>query len=81
VCFNGEGRLTAVDVEAGTTFRAGVPHALFDVRAVDGPGAGYRDDVAPDGKRFLVNTLRQPEASGPAQSIVVVMNWLSGVRK
>jgi Tol biopolymer transport system component/predicted Ser/Thr protein kinase len=76
-----DGKLMAVDVQAGATFQAGVPRALFDTRIVENTPVSYRYDVTADGSRFLVNSLRQADVSAPVQAIVVVMNWQSGLRK
>jgi hypothetical protein len=70
--------LYAVPVEAGASFRAGLPAKLFDgdergvqlFRFSRGT-SGYHP--APDGQRFVV--ARQAGASG--NFITVVENWLS----
>ena len=80
-----EGKLMAVDVQVSKGFQAGVPHELFDPHAVDPlPNSTenyYRYDVTGDGKRFLFTTPRAAGSDGPPPSIVVVVNWLSGVKK
>jgi hypothetical protein len=74
----------AVGVQTAATFQAGVPHELFDAGPAtslfSGTGNSYRYDVSPDGKRFLFNVAQPTDFSQPP-SIVVVMNWLSGVKK
>jgi eukaryotic-like serine/threonine-protein kinase len=66
-------KMMAVDVDTHPSFRAGVPHALFDTGMVD---TGIRDgpmswDVAPDGKRFLIITDKTQETS----SLNIILNW------
>jgi hypothetical protein len=80
-----DGKLMAVDVQASNSFQAGVPHELFDPHAADplptSTDNNYRYDVTADGKRFLIATPRASASERSAPSIVVVMNWLSVVKK
>ena len=72
----------AVDVKLAPTFEHGSAKALFDPR-IGGisTAPGFRYDVAPDGKRFLVIT-RPPAEEAPAPtSITVVLNWTSGLKR
>ena len=63
-----DNRLMAVPVAAaGSQFEVGPARALFEARPV-GPRSFYAP--APDGQRFLLNTLR----SG-SQSLTLVQNW------
>jgi len=66
------GKLMAVDVESGASFRPGAPRLLFDK-----PGM-Y--DVSPDGKRFLM-TRRAGAEQGPPPEIRVVLNWFEELRR
>jgi eukaryotic-like serine/threonine-protein kinase len=68
-------RLMAVDVQAGETFTADTPRALFDV--ILGRGGDRRFTVSPDGQRFLAVT---PVVSDPALPITVVTNWTARLK-
>jgi len=74
-----DARLMSVEVKAAPKFEATVPKALFQTRifAVSAQFAHYYD-VAPDGRRFLINSQLQETASAP---ITVVMNWREGLKK
>jgi len=65
--------LMAVTVDAGTVVRAGAPRKILE------QNAGKTWDLAPDGKRFLV----QPQATthAPAQDLIVVTNWFDELRR
>jgi serine/threonine protein kinase len=67
------GKMMAVEVNAGQQFDIGAPTPLFQTP----PGAivGY---VSADGKRFLLVTPVGPSASAP---FTVVMNWAAGLKK
>jgi Tol biopolymer transport system component/tRNA A-37 threonylcarbamoyl transferase component Bud32 len=69
-------KLMAVPITAGPRFGFGPPHALFQTRARYTGNIAY--DVAPDGQRFLVNTLVGSEAIPP---ITVVMNWTAALSR
>jgi len=81
------GKMWSVDVSVkGTTFVAGPPKALFDHGGLGTNSLGHAPHfsyaVSGDGKRFLVSTPRVGAAASAAQSpIVVVTNWLDGIRK
>jgi eukaryotic-like serine/threonine-protein kinase len=62
-----ERQLMSVEVQSGTTFRAGLPQSLFKL------AAGTTWDPAPDGKRFLVETAQTATAGG--QHLEAVVNW------
>jgi len=65
-----EGSLMAVPVEPQEEGLAiGAPEPLFPVDFAD---LGFRYDVTPDGRRFLVI---EPEAYGRSDPITVVVNW------
>jgi hypothetical protein len=64
-------------VTEGTTFKASVPRILFQVpvaqiahNAVSTQVFGW--DVAPDGKRFLIDT-----ATTSTEPVTVVLHWTS----
>src|SRR5262249_61243756 len=62
--------LTVSTADGNATF--GRPEPLFDApmrELVDSSVAQY--DVAPDGKRFLINVVRE----APVSSLTVMLNW------
>lgn len=70
---------TLMDVNVtttGGTFQPGVPKPMFRVAilggAGGGPAVGWRWDVAPDGKRFLINTALDDASAAP---VTIVLNW------
>ena len=67
-------KLMAVAVQAGSTFEAEVPKALFEARTPRVSGSRNYDAGAADGQRFLINTLAAQQAAAPP--ITVVVNWL-----
>jgi Tol biopolymer transport system component len=76
-----DGKLMAVDIKAGASFEAGIPHAVFDARLRAGTSlSNYLYDVAPDGQRFLMNATANDSVANPP-SIVVETNWLAGVKR
>ncbi len=76
-----DGKLMAVKVTASggspPVFQAGAPEMLFQTR-VTAMFAGFRYDVAPDGKRFLIVSTRGEALLAP---LTVVVNWLGEVKK
>jgi serine/threonine-protein kinase len=76
------GRMMTVPVTPGTTFTAGIPRALFEVRSFP-PYASRSFDVSADGARFLMLTTApegQPDEAPPAQ-VVVVLNWIEELKR
>ena len=72
-----DGKMMAVPIrESGATLEPGVPAALFDTRSRQTLNLRY--DVTPDGKKFLVVTRVVDREIPP---IVVVVNWLAGLKK
>ena len=74
-------KLMAVDVKGnGSTFEAGVPKALFDLRlqtpALPGPRNFYI--AAANGQRFLVVSASEERISTPT---TVVLNWTSDLKR
>ena len=60
-------------------FEAGLPKALFASRIPGGWSRSFFDyAVAADGKRFLINTVKEETASAP---ITVVLNWTAGLKR
>lgn len=79
--FSPDGKLMVADVTEGPTFRASVPRTLFQVpvaqiahNAVSSQVFGW--DVAPDGKRFLIDT-----ATTSTEPVTVVLNWTAELKK
>ncbi len=71
----------AVEVTIGPAFKVGTPRVLFATPIFGAATAAtsvFRYDVAPDGKRFLINTLGTETASAP---ITVVLNWPTAVKR
>ena len=70
----------AVNVAQGTTFRAGVPESLFQALVVRGRRQTLlgvlRWDVAPDGRHFLINTVKTS-----SEPLTVVLNWTAELNK
>ena len=73
-------RLMTVTVEAGSTFVASAPQALFEGRFVQvdfGLGASTANyDVSQDGRRFLMVRRKNPVTP---TVVHVVVNWLEGL--
>jgi Tol biopolymer transport system component len=82
--FSPGGKLMAVDVVATSpVLQAGIPKLLFQAPVFSGGASAmgmdvFRWDVAPDGKRFLINTAAAPAVSEP---VTVVLNWTAGLKK
>jgi Tol biopolymer transport system component/predicted Ser/Thr protein kinase len=70
--FAANGRLMAVEISAGESFVYGQPRSLGVFSDSRGGGVASDYDVAPDGKRFLVNLYIDDENTAP---ITVTMNW------
>lgn len=71
----------AVDVTAGPIFQASAPRTLFQVPVAqighnEGGSQVLGWDVAPDGKRFLIDT-----ATTSSESVTVVLNWTAVLKK
>jgi hypothetical protein len=64
----------AVDVQAGDTFSAGRPEALFNASLDDTQDF----DVTPDGSRFLIPGRI---GEGATSSITVEVNWRAGLER
>jgi serine/threonine protein kinase/Tol biopolymer transport system component len=74
-----EGKLMAVDVSIGPSFKAGAPHLLFQATApIPGDAPFSNWNLTADGQRFLIRT---PEEQRRPASITVVLNWQAGLKK
>jgi hypothetical protein len=67
-----------VAVEAGATFRAGMPKPLFD-DAFAGWGESRNYDASPDGQRFLM--IEQPDEVAAPNQIVVIPDFAAELRQ
>jgi Tol biopolymer transport system component len=68
-----DGKLMAVEVNAGSKLEAGAPKLLFDTRL------GSRQfDISPDGRRFLLATSLGDAGYTP---MTVVVNWTGEVKR
>jgi hypothetical protein len=71
----------AVDVTQGPIFKASAPRTLFQVPVAqighnEGGSQVLGWDVAPDGKRFLIDT-----ATMSTEPVTVVLNWTTQLKK
>jgi serine/threonine protein kinase/Tol biopolymer transport system component len=83
-----DGKLMATDVTEGTVFKSSIPRTLFQVSVAqighpevnDEMGEGSLQvlgwDVAPDGKRLLIDT-----ATKSSESVTVLLNWSAELKK
>ena len=72
-------KMMAVDIKTDPTFLAGRPHTLFEAPYWNtSPGRGY--DVTPDGRRFLMVPLAEPEPLDLTHNIVV-LNWFEELKQ
>jgi len=73
-----DGKLMSVDVTLTPTFKAGPPKVLFQPPIYGGGTVNQtRWDIAPDGQKFIINTVTGEAAS----SLTVVLNWQAGLKK
>ncbi len=71
-----DGKLMSVEIDAGSSFEAGKPKALFDIIAArTNQASDY--DVSADGQRFLFIS-RTAEATS---ALSVVINWTANLKK
>ena len=74
-----DGKFMGAPFNAGATFEAGVPKALFQTSFIGSPTGGFNHyAVTADGQRFLLNV---PTGEGSASPITVVLNWTAGLKK
>ena len=80
-----DGKLMAVPVQLAQHATLGAPLALFQTQMEGGGaptgGIWHQYDASPNGQRFLVTTLTQPEGAQASAPITVVVNWDQGVKK
>lgn len=75
-----DGKLMAADVTEGPIFKVSIPRILFQVPAAQvGHNEGGLDalgwDVAPDGKRFLIDT-----ATTSSEPVAILLNWTADLK-
>ena len=76
-----DGNLMAAPIQiAGQTLKAGTPTALFHAPILGGDQVAQQQQyaVAPDGNRFLINTIADESATSP---IIIVTNWAGALKK
>jgi Tol biopolymer transport system component len=79
--FSADWMLMSVDVTLSPVFKAGVPKVLFQSPIYSGgiprnmSGAFW--DIAPDGRRFLINTI----SADTSATLTVVLNWQAALKK
>jgi Tol biopolymer transport system component len=69
--------LLAAAVDTGRGFHADSPRRLFETRVSRSVDARYEYAMAPDGQRFLINTVTGPE---PAARVTVITDWTRALR-
>jgi eukaryotic-like serine/threonine-protein kinase len=80
--FSGDGMIMSVDVTLSPVLKVGVPKALFQAPVYTAGSLRYSGgreywDIAPDGQRFLINTI-----SGDASAtLTVVLNWQAALKR
>jgi Tol biopolymer transport system component len=73
--------ITAVPVQPGSSFKAGLPSPLFsvgDMPVSRDRGRNVAYDVTPDGRRFLVSL---PAGEPSSSRVTVVVNWTNLLNK
>jgi hypothetical protein len=73
-----EGRLMSVAIKSFQPFTAGNPETLFPTQIIGTRGIPNQFDVAPDGKKFLINSRTEEAKDVP---LVLVNNWTAGLKK
>ncbi len=70
-------KLMSVSIEEGPQLAAGVPHALFQTRITGARYVYFQYDVAPDGQRFLINSLKPGNSNPP---LTLLVNWTAQLK-
>jgi serine/threonine protein kinase len=80
---NSFGQIMAVDVTpVGTMLKAGPPRLLFDSHILGADHPDYATyAVTKDGTKFLIARPPAGQSAQKSQPIVVVLNWIDGIRK
>jgi serine/threonine-protein kinase len=80
----GNKKLMSVEVKSGdSTFAYGTAREVFDTQYVNyGHGLNYHTfAVAPDGQRFLIPRTVESQSDTSSNSMIVVLNWTSLLKK
>jgi eukaryotic-like serine/threonine-protein kinase len=72
-----DNELMAVELTTAQGFAVGTPKPLFRTR-IKSLDIGFQYDVAPDGNRFLINTVAEEDR---ADAVTVVQNWTAELPK
>ena len=69
-----DNKVMAADIQAGETFRAGVPRMLFQAPEVNSilPETIFHYDVADNGRRFLIDVVAEDTGRTP---VTIVLDW------
>ena len=69
-----DSKVMAADIQAGETFRAGVPRLLFQAPEVNPilPETVFHYDVADNGRRFLIDVVAENTERTP---VTIVLDW------
>src|SRR5262245_40395369 len=76
--YSGDGKLMAVQVRTGESFKMDAPVSLFDFRAGTILAHFTPYAVTRDGQRFLINAVVDTEPNAP---LTVVVNWPAEIKK
>jgi eukaryotic-like serine/threonine-protein kinase len=74
------GDVMAMDVTDAPSLKVGIPKRLFSAPILNINPTYFTWDVAPDGKRFLVESSADQRKTAPSP-ITVVLNWQAGLKK
>jgi Tol biopolymer transport system component/predicted Ser/Thr protein kinase len=70
-------KLMAVSVKTGSTFEAGTPHALFEIKVPISQRNRQIYSVSADGQRFLLTAPLET----PPEPLTLIQNWTAGLKK
>jgi Tol biopolymer transport system component len=71
-----DGRVMSVEIKSGAKLESSVPQQLFQTRIKFADDYPYA--ISPDGSRLLINI---PAETNDTASMIVVLNWTSGLKK
>jgi len=78
---NGTVTVSALSIDAGTTFAPGTPSTLFTGAYVTPQAGRMVFDVSRDGERFVMIKDVGSGETGPSPQIVVVQNWVEELKR
>ncbi len=73
-----DGKLMAVDINAGNEMDSGTPHLLFDTKLSVKTDTRRQYAASADGRRFL---LQKPLAEAASIPFNIILNWTSLLKK